>query len=88
MLSGGIAAAFGQNAVGAVNAAENETLNNTCGSENPHGCGYKFAQAGAVAGGAVGLVGSMGVDAATGGLNLVLTPGEVAGMAAAGGAVG
>jgi filamentous hemagglutinin len=41
-----------------------------------------------VAGGTVGLLGSVGVDAVTGGLNLVLTPGEVAGMAAAGAAVG
>lgn len=88
LLSGGIAAAFGQNAVGAVNAAENETLNNTCGSENPHGCGYKLAAAGATAGSAITAIGSVGVDVATGGLNVLATPAEVAGGSALGGALG
>lgn len=88
LLSGGIAAALGQNAQGAVNAAANETLNNTCGSENPHGCGYKLAAAGATAGGAVTAIGSVGVDVATGGLNVLATPAEVAGGSALGGALG
>ncbi len=35
LLGGGIAAALGQNAAGAVNSAANETLNNACA----HGCG-------------------------------------------------
>ena len=62
LLSGGIAAALGQTAAGAVNAAAIETLNNTCGDHgNPHGCGYKLAQAGAAVGGTVGLLGSVGL---------------------------
>lgn len=46
LLGGATAGLLGQNVSGAVTAAENETLNNTCGSENPHGCGYKFAAGG------------------------------------------
>ncbi|WP_425470915.1 DUF637 domain-containing protein [Trinickia fusca] len=88
LLGGGIAAALGQDVAGAMNAAENETLNNTCGSENPNGCGAKLAAAGAIAGGAVGVAGSLGLDAATGGLNVVATPAEVAGTSALGGAIG
>ncbi|PPK42750.1 hypothetical protein B0G57_1161, partial [Trinickia symbiotica] len=37
LLGGGVAAALGQNAIGAMNAAANETLNNACS----HDCGDK-----------------------------------------------
>jgi filamentous hemagglutinin len=88
LLGGGTAALLGQNSLAAVAAAQNETLNNTCGSENPNGCGQKLAAAGAAAGGAVAVVGSVAVDGATGGLNIIATPAEVAGGSAFGALVG
>ncbi|WP_232441257.1 filamentous hemagglutinin N-terminal domain-containing protein [Burkholderia ubonensis] len=88
LLGGGVAAALGQNAVGAVNTAANETLNNTCGSHDPNGCGRKLAAAGAAVGGALTVAGSVVVDAVTGGVNLVATPLEVAGGSALGGIFG
>ncbi|WP_230962990.1 filamentous hemagglutinin N-terminal domain-containing protein [Burkholderia stagnalis] len=88
LFGGATAELLGQNVSAAVAAAKNETLNNTCGSENPHGCGYKLAAAGATAGGAITAIGSVGVDVATGGLNIIATPVEVAAGSALGGAIG
>ncbi|MGM3413109.1 DUF637 domain-containing protein [Ralstonia holmesii] len=85
---GGVAAALGQDALSAATAAQNEVLNNTCGSEDPNGCGKKLAAHGAAVGGAITAAGSVVVDAATGGLNIIATPLEVAGGAALGGAAG
>ncbi|MFC0585827.1 DUF637 domain-containing protein, partial [Ralstonia solanacearum] len=85
---GGVAAALGHDALSAGTAAQNEVLNNTCGSEDPNGCGKKYAAAGAVVGGAITATASVGVDVATGGLNILATPAEVAGGSALGGTVG
>ncbi|MHA6853564.1 DUF637 domain-containing protein, partial [Ralstonia pseudosolanacearum] len=85
---GGVAAALGHDALSAATAAQNEVLNNTCGSEDPNGCGKKYAAAGAAAGGVITATASVGVDAVTGGLNILATPAEVAAGSALGGAVG
>jgi len=53
-----------------------------------HRWGTSGAAIGAVAGGALALAGSGAVDAATGGLNLLATPAEIAGGAYAGSAIG
>ncbi len=85
---GGVAAALGHDALSAGAAAQNEVLNNTCGSEDPNGCGKKYATAGAAVGGGITLAASVGVDVATGGLNILATPAEVAGGSALGGTIG
>ncbi len=48
----------------------------------------EYATVGAAMGGAVAIGGSVVVDAATGGVNILITPAEVAGGAAIGGAIG
>lgn len=79
MLAGGsVAAALGQNPDAAASAAENETLNNTCGSDDPHGCGKTLGLLGAIAGGAGAFFASLFADTATEGLNLPATLEEVA----------
>lgn len=85
MVGGGIAGALGFNVQGAMTAAQNETLNNFCGHNS---CGRTLAAAGAAVGGGVAATASVGLDAATGGLNVLATPAEVAGGATVGAIVG
>ncbi|WP_116137857.1 filamentous hemagglutinin N-terminal domain-containing protein [Trinickia diaoshuihuensis] len=84
LAGGGLAAALGQNADGAASAAENETLNNTCGSDDPHGCGKALGLVGTLAGGAGAFLASLFADTATEGLNLPATLEEVVAGAKAG----
>ncbi|MHA6902885.1 beta strand repeat-containing protein [Ralstonia syzygii subsp. celebesensis] len=89
MLAGsGMAAVLGHDALSAATAVQNEVLNNTCGSEDPNGCGKKYAAAGAAAGGMITATASVGVDVVTGGLNILATPAEVAAGSALGGVIG
>ena len=83
LLSGAAAGLLGQNVYGATAAAQNETLNNACA----HACGF-LAAAGAIVGGAVAAGGSLAGDVATGGLNVPLTPAEVAAGSAVGATIG
>lgn len=76
MLSSVIAGLVGADANAAALAAQNETINNACGSK--HGCGQMGAAA----------AGSVVIDAATGGINIIATPAEVAAGAALGGMLG
>ncbi|WP_244136727.1 filamentous hemagglutinin N-terminal domain-containing protein [Burkholderia vietnamiensis] len=85
LVSGSVAGALGFNVQGAVTAAQNETLNNFC---EYNSCGRALAAVGAAVGGGVAAAGSVVVDAATGGLNVVATPAEVAGGATVGAVVG
>ncbi|MEM5299645.1 hypothetical protein VSR82_35740 [Burkholderia sp. JPY481] len=84
-VSGSVAGALGFNFQGAMTAAQNETLNNFC---DHNSCGRALAAVGAAVGGGAAVAGSVVVDAATGGLNVVATPAEVAGGATVGAAVG
>ncbi|WP_249173912.1 DUF637 domain-containing protein [Burkholderia sp. AU19243] len=84
-VSGSVAGALGFNVQGAVTAAQNETLNNFC---EHNSCGRALAAVGAAVGGGAAAAGSVVVDAATGGLNVVATPAEVAAGATVGAAVG
>lgn len=79
LVSGSVASAVGQDGAAAANAAENETLNNTCGSDDPHGCGKKLGALGGVLGAAGGLVLALLGDEATAGLNVPLMAEEIAG---------
>ncbi|ALU64323.1 hypothetical protein DA70_11570 [Pandoraea pnomenusa] len=86
LLSGVIAGLVGADANAAALAAQSETINNACGSK--HGCGQIGAAAGAAVGGGAAAVGSVVIDAATGGINIIATPAEVAAVAALGGMLG
>jgi filamentous hemagglutinin len=85
LVSGSVAGALGFNVQGAVTAAQNETLNNFC---EHNSCGRALAAVGAAIGGGAAAAGSVVADAATGGLNVVATPAEVAAGATVGAAVG
>lgn len=86
LLSGVIAGLVGADANAAALAAQSETVNNACGSK--HGCGQIGAAAGAAVGGGAAAAGSVAIDAATGGINIIATPAEVAAFAALGGMLG
>ncbi|MEX3958407.1 filamentous hemagglutinin N-terminal domain-containing protein [Trinickia sp. EG282A] len=89
MLAGGsVAAALGQNADAAASVAENETLNNTCGSDDPNGCGKKLGALGALAGAASAFFASLVGDEVTVGGNLPLTLEEMAAGASLGRKIG
>ena len=88
LAGGGVAAALGQNADAAANAAGNETLNNTCGSSDPQGCGKKLGLLGTLAGGAGAFLASLLADEVTVGGNVPWTAAEVASGAKIGGRIG
>jgi len=88
LAGGGVAAALGQNVSTAANAAENETLNNTCGSSDPNGCGKTLGLLGTVIGGTSAFFAALAADVATDGLNIPATWAEVAEGANAGGRAG
>ncbi|BCZ85297.1 hypothetical protein PTKU64_89720 [Paraburkholderia terrae] len=88
LAGGGIAGALGQNASGAAFAAENETLNNTCGSDDPHGCGKKLGAMGAAFGAASAFLASLVGDEVTAGGNIPWTMQEVAAGASVGQRIG
>ncbi|GGC45033.1 hypothetical protein GCM10011400_35170 [Paraburkholderia caffeinilytica] len=85
---GAVASAAGQNAMGGAAAATNETLNNTCGSEDPNGCGKKLGLAGSIIGGGGAFLASLLADEATAGGNIPWTAAEVASGAKTGGRIG
>jgi len=83
-----VAGALGQNPLAAAYAAENETLNNTCGSDNPAGCGKLLGIIGAAIGGGGAFFASLFADEITVGVNAPATSEEIAAGAQGGNKVG
>src|SRR5450830_67904 len=88
LLGGAVASVLGKNPNAAETAAENETLNNTCGSENPNGCGKVGGILGAAIGAAAAFIMSIGADEVTVGVNIPATPAEIAAGARTGANIG